>query len=169
MRDTTITRAAELMSDVQLFATDTVVFAPPTTQASEVVTFRDRPSNQQRTQPVDRWNARTTSSSSGHDAPTLNDNDNSTPNRRNGNGVRNIQFGFSPDAVFDRAETQGSYREFEDRNDEGSSDSMLIGAIITAALRPVTAAKITIRPTVKTRITRLTATAIDSSIPIVTS
>jgi len=40
MRDTMITRAAELMSDMQLFATDTVVSAPPTTQASEVVRLR---------------------------------------------------------------------------------------------------------------------------------
>ena len=108
-----VTRAAELMSDMQLFATDTVVSAPPTTQASEVVAFQDRPSNQQRTQPVDPWKARTTSSSSGHDAQTLNDNDNSTPNRRNGNDIRDIQFGLSPDAVFDRAENRGSYREFE--------------------------------------------------------
>ena len=107
------------MSDMQLFATDTVVSAPPTTQASEVVTFQDRPSNQQRTQPADPWKAQTTSSSSGHDAPTLSDNDNSTPNRRNGNDIRDIRFGLSPDAVFDRAENRGSYREFENRSDEG--------------------------------------------------
>ena len=119
MRDTMITRAAERMSDMQLFATDTVVSAPPTTQASEVVAFQDRSSNQQRTQPADPWKARTTSSSSGHGAPTLDDNDNSTPNRHNGSDICDIQFGLSPNAEFDRAENRGSYREFENRNDEG--------------------------------------------------
>ena len=86
MRNAIITRAAEIMSDMQLFATDTAVSTPPTTQPSEVVTFQDRPglvlpSNQQHNQFIDRWNARTTS---GHGAPTLDDNDNSTPNRHNG-------------------------------------------------------------------------------------
>ena len=46
MRDTMITRATELMSDMQLFATGTVVSALPITQASEVVAFQGRPSNQ---------------------------------------------------------------------------------------------------------------------------
>ena len=110
-----VTRAAELTSDMQLLATDTVVSAPPTTQASEVVTFQDRSSNQQRTQPADPWKARTTSSSSGHDAPILDDNDNSTANRHNGSDICDIQFGLSPNTIFDRAENRGSYREFENR------------------------------------------------------
>ena len=104
MRDTIITRAAELMSDRQLFVPDTAASAPPTTQASAVVTVKDRPSNQQCIQFADPWKARTTSSSNGNDAPTLDDNDDSTPNRRNGSDIGDIPFGLSPNTVLDRAE-----------------------------------------------------------------
>ena len=119
MRDTMITRAAACMSDLRLFATDTVASAPPTTQSSAVVMFKDRSSNQQRDQPVDPWTSRPTSSSSGHNAPPLDDDDDSTPNRRNGSDIGDIQFGLSPNVVFDSAENRGSYHEFEHRNDEG--------------------------------------------------
>ena len=125
MRDTMITRAAELMSDMQLFAT---VDASPQLRSdhddSELAQDLGRENTakptQRRDEPADRWTVSSPATGHYHNASTdIDDNDNSTPTRHNGSESRDIQFGLSPSAVFDRAENQGSYREFENRNDEG--------------------------------------------------
>jgi hypothetical protein len=122
MRDTIITRAAELMSDMQLFAT--VDVSPQEHDDSESAGGPNRENTaeltQRRDEPASRWRRSSHTSARvhalldhDHNASTNNDD---TSDRSESRGIR---FGLSPSAVFDRAENHGSYREFENRNDEG--------------------------------------------------
>ena len=124
MRNTMITRAAELMSDMQLFAT---VDVSPQLQSdhddSESAGGPNREitaePTQRRDEPADRWAV--SSPATGHEHSTATEHEHSTYNddtSDRGYG-HDIQFGLSPNAVFDRAENHGSYREFENRNDDG--------------------------------------------------
>jgi hypothetical protein len=103
MRDTALVRAAMQMSDLRLYVT------------SETAHDNDQPRNDNN--PWRRFpSSPPTRHSSGGDPQ---------PEHVGGDDVgyasnsRDIHFGLSPNAVFDRAENHGSYREFENRNDEG--------------------------------------------------
>ena len=160
MRDTMITRAAELMSDMQLFAT---ADAPPQLRSghddSELARDPDREDTaeptQRRDEPVDRWTVSSPATGHDHNASTYNEYNDDTSDRSYG---RDIHFGLSPSALFERANNQGSYREFEHSNDNGTqrdlhSSLTAIKTTISAAPRQATAITATI--------TRLTATATD--------
>ena len=122
MRDTIITRAAELMSDMQLFATNDV--SPQENNDSESAGGPNRENTaeltQRRDEPANRWMR--SSHTSARDHALLDHDHNASTNNDDTSDrseSRDIQFGLSPSAVFDRAENYGSYREFENRNDEG--------------------------------------------------
>ena len=122
MRDTIITRAAELMSDMQLFATNDV--SPQDNNDSESAGGPNRENTaeltQRRDEPANRWMR--SSHTSARDHALLDHDHNASTNNDDTSDrseSRDIQFGLSPSAVFDRAENYGSYREFENRNDEG--------------------------------------------------
>jgi len=122
MRDTMITRAAELMSDMQLFAT---VDASPQLRSdhdnSELARDLDREDTaeptQRRDEPADRWTVSSPATGYDHNASTYNDYNDDTSDRSYGH---DIHFGLSPSALFERAHNQGSYREFEHSNDNGT-------------------------------------------------
>ena len=122
MRDTIITRAAELMSDMQLFAT--VGVSPQEHDDSESAGGPNRENTaeltQRRDEPANRWMR--SSHTSARDHALLDHDHNASTNNDDTSDrseSRDIQFGLSPSAVFDRAENYGSYRVFENRNDEG--------------------------------------------------
>ena len=149
MRDTMITRAAACMSDLRLFATDIVASAPPTTQSSAVVMFKDRSSNQQRDQPVDPWESRPTSSSGLHHSTTA-----TTAHQTVAAVVASVtsnsaylRMSYSTAPKTEAPITSSGTVTTKIFNAVSSSDSTPIGAIISAALRPVTVKTMTTRPT----------------------
>ena len=120
MRDTIITRAAELMSDMQLFATNDV--SPQENNDSESAGGPNRENTaeltQRRDEPPNRWMRSSHTSARDHalldHAHNASTNNDDTSDRSES---RDIQFGLSPNAVFDRTEDRGSYREFENHNE----------------------------------------------------
>ena len=131
MRNTMITRAAELMSDMQLFAT---VDVSPQLQSDHDDTKpaggpnseKTAESTQQHNDPPNRWMVSSHEraqwrASALHAQATKHDHNASTSNNDTSDRSysHDIRFGLSPNAVFDRAESRGSYREFVHHNDEG--------------------------------------------------
>lgn len=110
------------MSDMQLFAT---VDASPQLRSdhdnNELARDPDREDTaeptQRRDEPADRWAVSSPATGYDHNASTYNDYNDDSSDRSYGH---DIHFGLSPSALFERANNQGSYREFEHSNDNGT-------------------------------------------------
>ena len=122
VRDTMITRAAELMSDMQLFAT---VDASPQPQSDRDDSKLARGLNldtteptQQRDEPVDRWAPSSHATHYARNSPADSDYDDGASDHRGHDHA--IHFGLHPKELFDRAHSRGAYHEFEERNGHGT-------------------------------------------------
>lgn len=135
MRDTLITRAAQQLSDMQLFATvdkddSTLVGGKhhPNSTSQPRTNSGDTKSGepaQQRDEPADRWAVR--SPTTRHEPDRRVEPDASAPDKYNDTAHnddysddRDIRFGLSLHALFERADNHGAYREFSHHSADGT-------------------------------------------------
>ena len=123
MRDTLITRAAEQLSDTQLFVTTD---NQPRIKGwqNPYGTKSDEPA-QQCDEPVDRWAVRSPTTRHEPDRqiePDVSapDKHNDTAHKDNYSDDRDIRFGLSLHALFERADNHGAYREFSHHSADGT-------------------------------------------------
>ena len=112
MRDILVTRAAQQLSDMQLFVTTD---NQPRTHNGD--TKSDKPAQQQDLGLADRWAVRSPTTRHGPDRriepdASAPDKYNDTAPNGNYSDDRYVHFGLSPHALFERAYNHGAYREF---------------------------------------------------------